>query len=58
MTETDVIEELERLIRELQHENKVLGEQARRARLALITLIGVHSTERQLEIINRGLDGG
>lgn len=57
MDELDPIDRMEELIKELQHENRMLDQQARRARLALIRLIGVHSTEKQLEIIDAGLDG-
>ena len=52
-----VIDELELELTSLRNDNRRLDQQARRARLALIQLIGVHSTERQLEIIDKGLDG-
>ena len=58
MTEQDPIDRMEQLIKELQHENRMLDQQARRARLALIKLIGRHTVEEQLDIIDRGLDGG
>lgn len=51
------VEKLVSELKSLQHENRVLDQQARRARLALIRLVGIHSTEKQLEIIDEGLGG-